>query len=140
MVDYLQLSNPRNLSNFALHLVLELPDFPWDWLWHWYLYPTHFGLEEIKLSLSLKSKRKVWNEDPNCKGPLISLCWIISIKCPRNLNFPLLTSNQNKGSPKQPISMKRGSKFVGHSTDIIRQSKLKGPLATSNAINRAKRI
>ena len=25
--------------------------------------------------------------------------------------------------------MKRGSKFVGHSTEIIRQSKIKGPLA-----------
>ena len=24
--------------------------------------------------------------------------------------------------------MKRGSKFVGHSTEIIRQSKIKGPL------------
>ena len=62
------------------------------------------------------------------KGHLISLCRIISVECPTNLNFPLLTSNQNKGSPKQPISMKRGSKFVGHSTEIIRQSKIKGPL------------
>ena len=64
------------------------------------------------------------------KGPLISLCRIISVECPTNLNFPLLTSNQNKGSRKQPISMKRGSKFVGHSTDIIWQSKIKGPLKT----------
>ena len=62
------------------------------------------------------------------KGPLISLCQIISVECPTNLNFPLLTSNQNKGSPKQPISMKPESKFVGHSTEIIRQSKIKGPL------------
>ena len=62
------------------------------------------------------------------KGPLISLCQIISVECPTNLNFPLLTSNQNKGSPKQPISMKCGSKFVGHSTEINRQSKIKGPL------------
>ena len=63
-----------------------------------------------------------------CKVPLILLCRIISVECPTNLNFPLLTSNQNKGSPKQPISMKRGSNFVGHSTEIIRQSKIKGPL------------
>ena len=62
------------------------------------------------------------------KGPLISLCRIIYVECPTNLNFPLLTSNQNKGSPKQPISMKHRSKFVGHSTEIIRQSKIKGPL------------
>ena len=62
------------------------------------------------------------------KGPLILLCQIISVECPTNLNFPLLTSNQNKGSPKQPISMKGGSKFVGHFTEIIRQSKIKGPL------------
>ena len=40
------------------------------------------------------------------KGPLILLCQIIFVECPTNLNFPLLTSNQNKGSPKQPISMK----------------------------------
>ena len=65
------------------------------------------------------------------KGPLISLCRIISVECPTNLNFPLLTSNQNKGSPKQPISMKFGSKFVGHSTEIIGQSKIKGPLKMS---------
>jgi len=63
------------------------------------------------------------------KGALISLCQIISVECPTNLNFPLLTSNQNKESPKQPISMKHGSKFVGHSTEIIRQSKIKEPLA-----------
>ena len=63
------------------------------------------------------------------KGPLISLCQIISVECPINLNFPLLTSNQNKGSSKQPISMKHGSEFVGHSTEIIRQSKIKGPLS-----------
>jgi len=62
------------------------------------------------------------------KGPLISLCRIISVECPTNLNFPLLTSNQNKGIPKQPISMKPGSKFVGHSTEIIRQRIIKGPL------------
>ena len=62
------------------------------------------------------------------KGPLISLCQIIFVECPTNLNFLLLTSNQNKGSPKQPISMKRESKFVGHSTEIIWQSKIKGPL------------
>ena len=60
------------------------------------------------------------------KGPLILLCRIISVECPTTLNFPLLTSNQNKG--KQPISMKRGSKFVGHSTEITRQSKIKRPL------------
>ena len=29
----------------------------------------------------------------NFKGPLISLCRIISVECPTNLNFPLLTSN-----------------------------------------------
>ena len=62
------------------------------------------------------------------KGPLILFCRIISVECPINLNFPLLTSNQNKGSPKQPISMKQGSKFVGHSTEIVRQRKIKGPL------------
>ena len=62
------------------------------------------------------------------KDPLISLCQIISVECPTNLNFPLLTPNQNKGSPKQPISMKPGSKFVGHSTEIIRQSEIKGTL------------
>ena len=62
------------------------------------------------------------------KGLLISLCRIMTVECPTNLNFPLLTSNQNKGSPKQPISMKRGSNFVGHSTEIIRQSKIKGSL------------
>ena len=63
------------------------------------------------------------------KGPLISLCRIISEECPTNLNFPLLTSNQNKRSPKQPISMKGRSKFFGHSTEIILQSKIKGPLS-----------
>ena len=62
------------------------------------------------------------------KGPLISIFRIISVGCSTNLNFPLLTSNQNKESPKQPISMKRGSKFVRHSTEIIWQSKIKGPL------------
>ena len=62
------------------------------------------------------------------KGPLILLCQIISVECLTNLNFPLLTSNQNKGRPKQPISMKRRSKFVGHSTEIISQSKIKGSL------------
>ena len=65
------------------------------------------------------------------KGPLILLCQIISVECPTNLNFPLLTSNQNKGSPKQPIGMKHESKFVGHSTEIIRQSKIKEPLTKS---------
>jgi len=64
------------------------------------------------------------------KGPFILLCQIVSVECPTNLNFPLLTSNQNKESPKQPISMKRGSKFVEHSTEIIGQSKIKGPLPT----------
>ena len=64
----------------------------------------------------------------NGKGPLILLCQKISVECPTNLNFPLLTSNENKGSLKQQISMKGGSKFVGHSTEIIRQSKIKGPL------------
>ena len=62
------------------------------------------------------------------KATLSLFCQIISVECPTNVNFPLLTSNQNKGSPKQPISMKCGSKFVGHSTEIIRQSKIKGPL------------
>ena len=66
------------------------------------------------------------------KGPLISLCRIISVECPTNLSFPLLTSNQNKGSPKQPISIKCRSKFVGHSTEIIRQSKIKGPLVKND--------
>ena len=47
------------------------------------------------------------------KGHLISLCRMIFVECLTNLNFPLLTSNQNKGSPKQPISMKHGSKFLG---------------------------
>ena len=51
---------------------------------------------------------------------------------PNKFEFPTaqVTSNQNKEqrSPKQPISMKRGSKFVGHLTEIIRQSKIKGPL------------
>ena len=47
---------------------------------------------------------------------------------PNKFEFPAAESNENKGSPKQPISMKRGSKFVGHSTEIIRQSKIKGPL------------
>ena len=37
---------------------------------------------------------------------LILLCRINYVECPTNLNFLLLTSNQNKGSPKQPISMK----------------------------------
>ena len=66
------------------------------------------------------------------KGPLILLCRMISVECPTNLNFLLLTCNQNKGIPKQPISMKRGSKFVGYSTEIIRQSKIKGPLHITN--------
>ena len=73
--------------------------------------------------------------ETNLKGPLISLCRIISVECPTNLNFPLLISNQNKGSPKQPISMKQGSKFVGHSTEIIRQSKIKGPLLHNYIFN-----
>ena len=31
--------------------------------------------------------------------------------------------------------MKRGSKLVGHSTEIIRQSKIKGPLKRQNEHN-----
>ena len=61
------------------------------------------------------------------KGPLILLCRIISVECTANLNSPLLTSNQSEGNHEQPISMKRGLKFVGHSTETIRQSKIKGP-------------
>ena len=63
------------------------------------------------------------------KGPLISLCRIISVECPKNLNFLLLISNQNKGCPKQPISMKHRSNFVGHSSKIIQQRKIKRPLS-----------
>ena len=48
-------------------------------------------------------------------------------RLPNKFEFPA-ASNQNKGSPKKPISMKRGSKFIGHSTEIIRQNKIKGPL------------
>ena len=59
------------------------------------------------------------------------------MKCPTNLNFPLLTSNQNYGSPKQPISMKGRSKFVGHSTEIIWQSKIKGPLIHKKGKNQS---
>ena len=70
------------------------------------------------------------------KGPLILLCRIISVECPTNLNFLLLTSNQNKVSPKQPISMRRGSKSVGHSSDIIQQSKIKGPLKSIRSTSR----
>ena len=62
------------------------------------------------------------------KGPLILLCRINYVECPTNLDFPLLTSNQNKGNHKQPISIKHRSKFVGHSTEIIQQSKIKRPL------------
>ena len=84
-----------------------------------------FPLSKNLLLLDLNTQHAEWILN---KGPLISLCWIISVECPKNLNFPLLTSNQNKGSPKQPISMKYGSKFVRHSTEIIQQSKIKGPL------------
>ena len=48
---------------------------------------------------------------------------MISVECPTNLNFPLLISNQNKGSPKKPISVKHRSKFVGHSTEIMYYAK-----------------
>ena len=47
---------------------------------------------------------------------------------PNKFEFPAADIQSKQRSPKQPISMKHGSKFVGHSTEIIWQSKIKEPL------------
>ena len=57
------------------------------------------------------------------KVPLISLCRIISVECPINLNFPLLTTNQNTGRSKQPISVKN---LLGSLLKLFGKAKLKG--------------
>ena len=58
------------------------------------------------------------------KGPpLILLCRIISVECPINLNFPLLTTNQNTGRSKQPISVKN---LLGILLKLFGKAKLKG--------------
>ena len=57
------------------------------------------------------------------KVPLISLCRVISVECPINLNFPLLTTNQNTGRSKQPISVKN---LLGILLKLFGKAKLKG--------------
>ena len=57
------------------------------------------------------------------KVPLISFCRIISVECPTNLNFPLLTTNQNTGRSKQPISVKN---LLGILLKLFGKAKLKG--------------
>ena len=47
---------------------------------------------------------------------------------PHKFEFPAADIQSNKGSSKQPISMKRKSEFVGHSTEIILQSKMRATL------------
>ena len=62
------------------------------------------------------------------KSPLILLCRIISVECPTNfdLHFMLIGC---LGLPLFWLDVSSGIfKFVGHSTKIIQQSEIKGPL------------
>ena len=64
----------------------------------------------------------------NIRGSSILLCQIISVECPTNFDqrFKLIDC---LGLPLIWLDVSsRKFKFCGHSTDIIRQSEIKGPL------------
>ena len=62
------------------------------------------------------------------KGPFILLYWIISVECQTSFD-PSFMLIGCLGLPLFWLDVSSGKfKFVGHSTEIIRQSKIKGPL------------
>ena len=63
------------------------------------------------------------------KDPFILLCRIISVECPTKFD-PCFMLIGCLGLPLFWLDASSGKfKFVGHSTEIIRQSEIKGPLS-----------
>ena len=102
----------------------------------WKKTPRHWrsveAWAELRSRLKMRHIQKLANSKKIhnfcAKGPFILLCQIISVECPTNF-IPCFILIGCLGLPLLWLDVSSGKfKFVGHSTEIIQQREIKGPL------------